>query len=364
MKKSLFPIVFIILLAGTNSSLSAQVGIGTTTPQATLDIMGHPTDISQMDGVIPPRINGDQLRAKIYSSAQTGAMVYVSVADSAPSGQTVNVTLTGYYYFNGHIWIRMAPESEDWKIKGNSNTNASTNFLGTTNNQDLILKRNSVQSGWLATNTTAFGVNSINPLSNSGDHNTAFGQDALFKNTFGHRNTAIGSGALTHNTTGFQNTAMGRYTMHFNTTGSNNMAIGQEAAKWNSTGENNVAIGFNALRQNGTGSNNIAIGRSAMAALPSSGADAINNVGNNNIIIGAFTELPNNTASNQMVLGGTAGTTNATRKTIINGIVNPAAGAPVHSEAPGVVGEFRVVGNFFYVHCSDGKWRRASLETF
>lgn len=355
--------LFINLLFAVSFSVSAQIGIGTTTPQATLDITGQPTATTQLDGVIPPRLTGDQLRAKTYTATQTAAIVYVTAADSAPAGQTLNVTQAGYYYFNGTLWIRMAPESDDWKINGNSNTNASNNFVGTTNDVDLIFKRNSVQSGWLSTNTTSFGVNTIDPTTNSGDHNTAIGHTVLQMNTSGHRNTAIGSGALTENTTGFQNVALGRYTMHFNTSGSNNMAIGQEAAKWNSTGINNAAIGFNALRQNGTGSNNVAIGRSAMATLHSSGADIINNVGDNNIAIGAFTELPVNTASNQMVLGNPSNS-----RTIINGIVNPVLGRPSGSSASGVQGEIRVVQHnsnyYLYIYCSDNQWRRASLATF
>ncbi len=361
--KTTFPLntrLFITFLFAVSFSVSAQVGIGTTTPKATLDIAGQPTETTQLDGVIPPRITGDQLRAKTYTSAQTAAIVYATAADSAPTGQTLNVTQAGYYYFNGTLWIRMAPESDDWKISGNSNTNASINFVGTTNDVDLKFKRNGVQSGWLSTNTTSFGVNTIDPTTNTGAHNTAIGHTVLQSNTTGHRNTAIGSGALTDNTTGFQNVALGRYTMHFNISGSNNMAIGQEAAKWNSTGINNVAIGFNALRQNGTGSDNVAIGRSSMATLHSSGDDIINNVGDNNITIGAFTELPVNTASNQMVLGNPS-----IARTIINGIANTTR--PAGRNASGVQGEIRVADHsgtrYLYICYATNSWGRVVLQT-
>jgi len=353
------------------ATLYAQVGIGTTTPKGTLDITGQPTITTQLDGVIAPRLTGNQLRAKTYTVNETAAIVYVTAADSSPAGQTINVTQSGYYYFNGTIWIRMAPESVDWKITGNSGTNSSTNFVGTTDNVDLILKRNSTQSGWLATNTTGFGVLSISPTVNTGDHNTAIGHTTLQINTSGHRNTAIGSGALTLNTTGYQNVALGRYTMHFNDSGYNNMAIGQEAAKWNSTGHDNAAIGFNALRYNGTGSYNVAIGRSAMAE--TSVGDNIDNVGNNNIAIGANAQIPVKTGSNQLVIGGAPGSSiggdsTETTRTIINGIVNPSLGRPSSSSASGVQGEIRVTNQggtyYLYIYCSDGNWRRASLSTF
>ncbi len=84
--------------------LCAQIGINTNNPQATLDVVGKTSSPSSFDGIIPPRITGDQLRAKTYTSAQTGATVYVTAGDSAPAGQTINVNSAGYYYFDGIVW--------------------------------------------------------------------------------------------------------------------------------------------------------------------------------------------------------------------------------------------------------------------
>lgn len=83
----------------------SQVGIQTETPQATLDVVGAPADATKLDGIIAPRLEGAQLRAKTYTSSQTGALVYVTMADTAPSGQTEDVTAEGYYYFNGTKWV-------------------------------------------------------------------------------------------------------------------------------------------------------------------------------------------------------------------------------------------------------------------
>ena len=349
--------------------MHAQVGIGTTTPKATLDITGQPTITTELDGLIAPRLTGDQLRAKTYTADQTAAMVYVTVADSAPAGQTINVNGIGYYYFDGTVWGVVAPHTKDWSITGNSGTNATTNFLGTTDDVDLIFKRNSVQSGWIdsaaGTATTAFGEDTISPTTNTGAHNTAIGVDVLKINTSGHRNTAIGSGTMGENTTGFQNVAMGRYTLRANTTGSNNMALGQEAARWNSTGTNNVAIGFAALKNNTTGSLNVAIGRSALTTGPNVGSP----YGNSNIAIGTNAQLPVNTASNQLVIGGTPGLANidgistTTTRTIINGIANSSAGAPASDSASGVQGEIRVTSNYLYICYSTNSWGRVALDT-
>jgi hypothetical protein len=96
-------LVKILLYAGF--FVQAQVGINTNTPQATLDVNGKPTDNTTLDGIIPPRITGDQLHAKTYTGSQTGALVYVTAADTSPSGQTIDVTAIGNYYFDGTKWI-------------------------------------------------------------------------------------------------------------------------------------------------------------------------------------------------------------------------------------------------------------------
>ncbi len=57
MKKS------ILLLSALVSFTSfAQVGIDTETPKATLDVVGKPSQVDKVDGIIAPRITGDQLK--------------------------------------------------------------------------------------------------------------------------------------------------------------------------------------------------------------------------------------------------------------------------------------------------------------
>ena len=97
----------IITLSVLFSTLSvfSQVGIGTETPNATLDVVGKPTEAAELDGIIAPRLTGVELRSKTYTADQTGALVYVTVPDTAPAGQTEEVKKTGYYYFDGTKWI-------------------------------------------------------------------------------------------------------------------------------------------------------------------------------------------------------------------------------------------------------------------
>ncbi|WP_312388845.1 hypothetical protein [Chryseobacterium sp.] len=124
MTKKLFPA---LLLVG--SFTFAQVGFNTELPNATLDVVGNPADNSKLDGIIAPRISGDQLRSKTYTSSQTGALVYVTTADTSPSGQTQEVNASGYYFFNGdpavNRWAKLI-SSEDKKIR-TMNTGMATN---------------------------------------------------------------------------------------------------------------------------------------------------------------------------------------------------------------------------------------------
>ncbi|MEC3876699.1 hypothetical protein [Chryseobacterium salviniae] len=106
----------------------AQVGINTNMPNATLEVVGKPAVSTSMDGIIPPNITGDQLRLKTYSALQTGAVVYVTAADSAPAGQTTAVTTPGYYFFSGSRWVKLI-SSDDRKIRTlSSGTVAADDF--------------------------------------------------------------------------------------------------------------------------------------------------------------------------------------------------------------------------------------------
>ncbi|MCW3162689.1 hypothetical protein [Chryseobacterium oryctis] len=95
-----------LLLCLFSAELYSQVGINTENPKASLDVVGKPTLATSPDGVIAPRVTGDQLKAKddVYQSDQIGTLVYVTQAVTTPSIKTAKVDKPGYYMFNGETW--------------------------------------------------------------------------------------------------------------------------------------------------------------------------------------------------------------------------------------------------------------------
>ena len=171
-----------------------------------------------------------------------------------------------------------------WSLTGNAGIMGSgINFLGTTDNNPLILRAGNIPSGI------------IDPANT----NTAFGYGALpstFNGTSIQCNSAFGRGALGENTTGGFNVAVGFVAGIQTSTGTGNTAVGTYALQSNRTGSANVAIGDNAIGGVLTGSGNIGIGTSA-------GSNLVN--GSNNIVIGNYLSAPKDTSS-QLIIGSGA----------------------------------------------------------
>lgn len=103
----------------------SQVGIGTTTPDnsSLLDI----TDTSK--GFLIPRMTLLQRNAIVAPAA--GLLIY----------QTDNTT--GFYYFDGVIWVSLT--GSGWSLIGNSGTNPTINKVGTNDNQDFVFITNNTE---------------------------------------------------------------------------------------------------------------------------------------------------------------------------------------------------------------------------
>lgn len=90
-------------------------------------------DLTSTDkGLLTPRM----------TEAQRTAMF--PAADASAKGMLVYQTdnAQGFYYYDGIVWQVVTKGNEGWGLTGNSGTSAATNFLGTTDNNPVVLKSN------------------------------------------------------------------------------------------------------------------------------------------------------------------------------------------------------------------------------
>jgi len=107
MKNLLLPLLLIVTYL-----TSAQVGIGTTTPDASSAIEISSTTA----GMLIPRM--DQTQRDAISTPATGLLIYQT--NSTP----------GFYYYNGTIWTTFGGVDMDWTVIGNDMYNANTGNVG------------------------------------------------------------------------------------------------------------------------------------------------------------------------------------------------------------------------------------------
>ena len=215
--------------------------------------------------------------------------------------------------------------SSGWGLTGNTGTTAGTNFLGTTDSVDLVLKAKNNELIRAKANGKVF-IDSIYVGRGIGVkyNNVAIGDSTLQRNTTGSGNVAIGDSALQLNTTGLDNTAIGTKAGRAITTnggntiiGSNaglavnsigNTAVGNEALKA-AAGNFNVAMGFYALKAN-LGTRNIGIGVNALVG---------NTSGSGNIAIGYNSVAANLTGGSIVVIGDQAAPASTSSYTTVVG---------------------------------------------
>ncbi len=226
-------------LVSQDSSLvlgnAAKVGIGTSSPDAKLHIIG---DVKIVDG--------NQGTGKVLSSDSTGIASWQ------------NPTTTIMKDADNDTKVQVEESNDDDIIRFDM---AGTEFIRMDSGHiEIVNTGKSVFIGQGAGANDDFTDNK----------NTAVGSDALSNNTTGDHNVATGLAALQFNTTGVQNTANGGLTLWSNTTGIRNTAHGFGALFKNSIGSENTAIGYQADVSIGNLTNATAIGANATVSQDSS----------------------------------------------------------------------------------------------
>ncbi len=121
---------------------NANIGMGTNNPDPSsyLDIT------STTRGLLAPRL---ALTATNSATPTTLPATSLLVYNTATTGVGATAVIPGYYYNAGipaaPNWVRIDAGGNDWHITGNVGTSPATNFLGTTDNVDLVTRTNNTE---------------------------------------------------------------------------------------------------------------------------------------------------------------------------------------------------------------------------
>ena len=114
-------------------------------------------------GILPPNVALTSITdAVTVTSPPTSLWVY----NTATAGAGTAAVAPGYYYWDGAKWARLqttAGTAQDWSLLGNAGTTAGTNFLGTTDAQDLVFKTNGVENMRILNSNGNVGIGTTTP---------------------------------------------------------------------------------------------------------------------------------------------------------------------------------------------------------
>ncbi|MDD5150921.1 MAG: hypothetical protein PHC28_10670 [Flavobacterium sp.] len=187
-KISWFSFFFLFVFIAT-----AQVGIGTTTPLSTFEVNGSvgqkvntitaTTTLDDTYGIVICNNGSTAITVTLPNVALCTGRVY-TIKRNATS--TANVTIAGTIdgatnlvmskageavtlFSNGTEWKAASTNnsslSSDWNLTGNAGTTPGTDFVGTTDAQDLVLKTNATSR----INVTSAGVTTIGDIAGGND---------------------------------------------------------------------------------------------------------------------------------------------------------------------------------------------------
>jgi len=297
---------------------NGRLGIGTSSPTATLDVNGT-AKVTSLTSTNDSTINGLTIGlgggSAIYNTALgVEALLNNTGNESVAIGFSSLANNTGYH-----------------------NTAIGSQVGGSGGSDNTIVGR---RAGGPSTGgrTTAMGVQTL--LFNTGAANTAIGAETMVYNTTGHDNVAIGPSALGSNTTGSLNVALGTASL-LSVTGDGNIAVGYDAGRnqadgttaltnsntsiylglgsrgYDNNDTNSIVLGTTAI---GAGANTTVIGNSSMADVYFGSSSANSNIHAKKLYLGS------SSVPGCIVMGDTNG--GVSYITLVNGVLTSSTTPP------------------------------------
>ena len=253
---------------------AGKVGIGTTTPVASLDVNGN------INIATTYKIGGSSVLG-IGTAADQNLFLGVGAGAHNLPGSGVDNTFTGFQAgaanTSGYYNTFTGAYAGQANTAGNSNTFTGTS-AGRANTTGYHNTFNGLNAGYSNTSgvMNTFSGTLAGFLNTEGSYNTFSGVQAGYNNTTAFENTFSGFAAGFTNTTGKHNVFDGSGAGFYNN-GNYNVFSGDEAGFYNTIGANNVFLGYQAGISNTLGANNVFLGYQAGIS---------NTLGSNNIYIG------------------------------------------------------------------------------
>ena len=238
-----------------------KIGVGTTNPRTKLDIWGG--DITVTGG----SFNGTAYITSVNGIAYFSDNSYdkgIAVNSNGNVGigtltPTAMLDVNGTAKFSSDLLINgLTMGKGSGNITSNTVFGISTGMLSTTATGNTFMGYQSAMANTSGSGNVFTGY--LSGKSNtSGNNNVFVGNSAGYNNTTGYQNSFFGQGAGVNNTISSNNSFFGSGTGYENTTGSNNTYYGANTGRNITTGNNNTIIGSNIANLASNLSNNIII---------------------------------------------------------------------------------------------------------